>query len=98
MSYASTMAVAGIKIYTEAEPVAMVTVKGLSETVFQKYNLNLLNKISCLYAVKQSLILRDQGCSRIVLKRTCEPKRENVAWKVNKLHSKHCLGLFLLRV
>jgi len=42
------MAVAGLKIYTEAEPVAMVTVKWLSETVLQKYDLNLLNKINFL--------------------------------------------------
>jgi hypothetical protein len=49
--------------FSEAEPVAMVTVRGLSETELQKYSLNLLNKINCLYFVKQSenwcLLLRD---------------------------------------
>jgi len=55
MRYANTMAVARLKIYTEAEPVAMVTVQGLSQTELQKYNLNLPNKINILYVVKHSL-------------------------------------------
>jgi hypothetical protein len=49
------MAVGRLKIYTESELVAMVTVKWLSDTVLQKYSLNLLNKINFLYVVKHSL-------------------------------------------